>query len=130
MIIIAMEISSLKNKFYLLGKNIKIILILTLLSLSFAQESNEPAETTGFFGANISLGGAFPQGEFKDQEVPAAIALDINVLYYLNDYAAIGLNLGGSQYGFTEREIPLNQWTNIGLIEETRNSMGYGNLLL
>jgi len=98
----------------------KKILLLSLMSISFSQ----------YWGGNISIGGAFPQGEFKDQEVPASIAFDLNALYYINDYAAVGLNLGGSQYGFSDREIPLNQWTNIGLIEETRNSMGYGNLLL
>ncbi len=98
----------------------KKTLLLSLMSISFSQ----------YWGGNISIGGAFPQGEFEDQEVPASIAFDINALYYINDYAAIGLNLGGSQYGYAEREIPFNQWVALGLIEETRNSMGYGNLLL
>ena len=98
----------------------KKILLLSLISISFPQ----------YWGGNISIGAAFPQGEFEDQEVPASIAFDMNALYYINDYAAIGLNLGGSQYGFSEREIPFNQWVALGLIEETRNSMGYGNLLL
>tara|TARA_Y100001970_G_scaffold281918_1_gene393696 strand:+ start:957 stop:1679 length:723 start_codon:yes stop_codon:yes gene_type:complete len=97
----------------------KVIFILSI-SLSFSQ----------YFGGNISVGGALPQGEFKDQEVPNSFAIDINALYYINDYAAVGINLGGSQYGFTEREIPFNQWVAVGLIEETRNNMGYGNLLL
>ncbi len=83
-----------------------------------------------YFGGNITIGGAFPQREFKAQEVPASFAIDLNALYYINDYAAVGLNLGGSQYGFAEREIPFNQWVALGLIEETRNNMGYGNLLL
>ena len=98
----------------------KKIIVLLLLSISFSQ----------YFGGNISIGGAFPQGEFKDQEIPVSLAFDMNALYYINDYAAIGLNLGGSQYGFAEREIPFNQWVAVGLIEETRNNVGYGNLLL
>ena len=98
----------------------KKILLLSLMSISFSQ----------YWGGNISIGGSFPRGEFEAQEVPPSIAFDINALYYINDYAAIGLNLGGSQYGYAEREIPFNQWVALGLIEETRNSMGYGNLLL
>ena len=108
-----MEISSLKNKFYLLGKNMKIILFLTLLSLSFAQESNEPAEITSFFGGNISLMGSFPQGELKDQEVPWGIGLDINAMYNINDHLAFGLNLGGLQYGKTSRQIPFNYFSDL-----------------
>ena len=73
---------------------------------------------------------SIPQGEFDAQEVPSSFAIDLNALYYLNDYAAFGFNFGGSQYGYTEREIPFNQWVALGLIEETRNSMLYGNLLL
>jgi len=94
----------------------KKILFLTLLSLSFAQETDETTELISFFGGNISFGGAFPQGEFRNQEIPAAIVLDMNLLYYLNDYAAIGLNLGGSQYGFSEREIPFNQWVALNMV--------------
>ena len=40
-----------------------------------------------------------------------SFAIDFNALYYLNDYAAFGFNFGGSQYGYTEREIPFNDWT-------------------
>jgi len=98
----------------------KKITILLSFSISFSQ----------YFGGNISIGGAFPQGEFDAQEVPSSFAIDLNALYYLNDYAAFGFNFGGSQYGYTEREIPFNQWVALGLIEETRNSMLYGNLLL
>ena len=38
--------------------------------------------------------------------------------------------MGGSQYGFAKREIPFNQWVSVGLIEETRNNMIHGNLVL
>ena len=103
-----------------LNMDIKKITILLFFSVSFSQ----------YFGGNISIGGAFPQLEFKNQEVPPSLAIDLNALYYLNDYAAFGFNFGGSQYGYTEREIPFNQWVALGLIEETRNSMLYGNLLL
>ena len=82
------------------------------------------------FGFDIGIGGHFPQGEFKDQEVPQSFALDLNGYYYFNGHAAIGLNLGGSQYGFSERDIPFNQWTSVGLIEQTRNNTFHGNLLL
>jgi len=98
----------------------KIIILSSLVSLSFSQ----------YFGGNFQVGGAFPKGELMNQEVPNALALDVNLKYYLNDYAAIGINFGGSQYGFSQREIPFNQWTNVGLIEETRNNMFHGNLLL
>lgn len=130
----------------------KNIIITFCISMTFSQHFNPYGLTNSIFlndeaeedttnvsaglnapsglGGNISVMGAFPKGEFKDQEVPSAIGIDFNLLYYLNDYAAIGLNLGGSQYGFTQREIPYNQWTSVGLIEETRNNMGYGNLLL
>ena len=57
---------------------IKKIAILLFFSISFSQ----------YFGGNISIGGAFPQGEFKNQEVPSSFAIDLNALYYLNDYAA------------------------------------------
>ena len=72
---------------------IKKITILLFISISFSQ----------YFGGNISIGGAFPQGEFDAQEVPSSFAIDLNALYYLNDYAAFGFNFGGSQYGYTER---------------------------
>ena len=117
-----MEIFNLfSNLFTIKGYNyMKKIIILSFISLSFSQ----------YFGGNIQIGGAFPRGELMEQEVPNAFALDANLKYYLNDYAAIGLNFGGSQYGFSRRDIPFNQWTNVGLIEETRNNMSYGNLLL
>jgi len=98
----------------------KKISILLLFSISFSQ----------YYGGNISIGGALPQGEFQDQEVPASIAFDMNALYYINDYAAIGLNLGGAQYGYAEREGAMMSWSSVTVTEETRNSMGYGNLLL
>ena len=63
----------------------KKITILLFISISFSQ----------YFGGNISIGGAFPQGEFKDQEVPSSFAIDFNALYHLNDYAAFGFNFGG-----------------------------------
>jgi len=109
----------------------KIILFLTLLSLSFAQESNEPAEITSFFGGNISLMGSFPQGELKDQEVPWGIGLDINAMYNINDHLAFGLNLGGLQYGKTSRQIPFNYFSDLVYItEETTNNLGYGHVFV
>ncbi len=83
-----------------------------------------------YFGGNISIGGAFPQREFKAQEVPASFAIDLNALYYINDYAAVGLNLGGAQYGYAEREGAMMSWSSVTVTEETRNNVGYGNLLL
>ena len=49
------------------------LILLFLISISFSQ----------YFGGNLQLGGAFPKGEFMDQDVPNALALDFNVKYYL-----------------------------------------------
>ena len=57
-----------------LAMYIKKITILLFVSISFSQ----------YFGGNVSIGGAFPQGEFKDQEVPSSFA-NFNALYHLND---------------------------------------------
>ena len=98
----------------------KKIILLSLISISFSQ----------YFGGNISLMGQFPQGEFKEQEVPWGVGLDVNAMYHINDYLAFGINGGGSQYGFAERDVPFNQWVAVGLIEETKNNIGYGNILM
>ena len=82
------------------------------------------------FGYNLAVIGQFPQGEFKDEGVGTGLGLDFNIAWYPLDKIALGINFGGSQYGFSQREIPFNQWTNVGLIEETKNNMAYGNLLL
>ena len=96
------------------------LLILLFISFGFSQ----------YFGGNMLIGGSFPKGELMDQGVPNAFSLDFNGEYYINDYAALGLNIGGAQYGFSERSIPFNQWSNVGLIEQTGNNIFYGNLFL
>ena len=55
-----------------LAMYIKKITILLFVSISFSQ----------YFGGNFSIGGAFPQGEFKDQEVPLLLLL-ILMLYII-----------------------------------------------
>ena len=89
----------------------KIKILLLTFSLSFAQ----------YFGANFQIGAALPKGELEAQEVPNAFAIDFNLQYYFQDHVAAGINFGGSRYGFSQRGIPFNQWTNVGLIEETKN---------
>jgi len=93
---------------------------LSLVSFGFSQ----------YFGGNIMIGGSLPKGELMEQGVPNAISIDFNGKYYINDYAAVGLNIGGAQYGFSERSIPFNQWSNVGLIEQTSNNIFYSNLFL
>ena len=98
----------------------KIKILLLILNFSFAQ----------YFGANFQIGAALPKGELEAQEVPNAFAIDFNLKYYFQDHVAVGINFGGSRYGFSQRGIPFNQWTNVGLIEETKNNMYYGNLFI
>ena len=97
-----------------------IIVALVLLSISFSQ----------YFGGNISITGQFPKDEFKEQGVPTGIGLDLSGVYYVNDYIAFGLNIGSTQYGNSERSIPLSYYTDlITITEQTSNNIGYGNIL-
>ena len=81
------------------------------------------------FGGNIGLTGQFPQGEFKEEGVPAGIGLDINAMYYPVKELAFGLNLGGSNYGYSQRKIPASYFTDLVTItEKTFNEIFFGHL--
>ncbi|SVB89983.1 uncharacterized protein METZ01_LOCUS242837, partial [marine metagenome] len=86
---------------------------------------------SGGFGGSIAFIGQLPQGEFKDEGVPTGFGLDINGLWYPSGQVGLGLNLGISQYGNSERNIPFNYYTDLVTItEKTTNDLAYGHLLL
>jgi len=86
---------------------------------------------SGGFGGSIAFIGQLPQGEFKDEGVPTGFGLDINGLWYPSKQLGLGLNLGISQYGNSERQIPFNYFTDlITITEKTTNDIAYGHLLL
>ena len=73
--------------------------------------------------------GQFPQGEFKDEGVTTGFGIDINGMYYPVSQLAFGLNLGGSMYDYSEREIPFNYFTDlITITEKTSNNIAFGHL--
>ena len=95
------------------------IIILFVISCLYSQN----------FGGNIGLIGQFPQGEFKDEGVTTGLGLDINAMYYPVDELAFGLNLGGSIYDYSERQIPFSYYTDlITITEKTSNNIGFGHL--
>lgn len=86
-------------------------------------------------GINISLIGHLPRGEFKEElKNDSGIAsngwgIDVNGMFYINEYFAIGLNGGNSIYGNSRRSIPFNFYTDlISITEETKNAIAYGHL--
>ena len=86
---------------------------------------------SGNFGVDIALIGQLPKGEFKDEGVPTGFGLDINGLWYPSKQFGLGLNVGISQYGNSERQIPFSYYTDLVTItEKTTNDLAYGHLLL
>ena len=86
---------------------------------------------SGNFGVDIALIGQLPKGEFKDEGVPIGFGLGINGLWYPSKQFGLGLNLGISQYGNSERQIPFSYYTDlITITEKTTNDLAYGHLLL
>ena len=86
---------------------------------------------SGGFGGSIAFIGQLPQGEFKDEGVPTGFGLDINGLWYPSKQFGLGLNVGISQYGNSERQIPFSYYTDLVTItEKTTNDLAYGHLLL
>jgi hypothetical protein len=86
---------------------------------------------SGNFGIDIALIGQLPKGEFKDEGVPTGFGLDINGLWYPSKQFGLGLNVGISQYGNSERQIPFSYYTDLVTItEKTTNDLAYGHLLL
>ena len=100
-------------------KYFKIFIIFIVTTLLYSQN----------IGGSLSLMVQLPQGEFKGQKVPPGFGLDINALYYPVKELGLGLNLGYSVYGYSQREIPFNYYTDlITITEKTTNEMGYGHL--
>ena len=99
----------------------KILLSALIISSAFS----------GNFGIDIALIGQLPKGEFKDEGVPTGFGLDINGLWYPSKQFGLGLNVGISQYGNSERQIPFSYYTDLVTItEKTTNDLAYGHLLL
>ena len=99
----------------------KILLLLLLISFSFASD----------FGVEFALIGQLPQNEFKEEGVPIGFGIDISGLWYPTNTLGFGLNLGGTQYGSSERQIPFNYFTDlITITEKTTNNIGYAHLLI
>jgi len=97
---------------------IRLIIILVTTSLS-AQN----------FGGNIGLIGHFPQGEFKQEGVTTGLGLDINGMYYPVKKLAFGLNLGGSVYDYSEKQVPLSlTLPDIIVNKKTSKNIGYGHI--
>ena len=86
---------------------------------------------SGNFGVDIALIGQLPKGEFKDEGVPTGFGLDINGLWYPSKQFGLGLNVGISQYGNSERQIPFSYYTDLVTItEKTTNDLAYVHLLV
>ena len=98
-------------------------ILITLIIISYAFSGN--------FDVAIAFIGQFPQGEFKNEGVPTGFGFDINGLWYPSGAVGLGLNLGLSQYGSSERKIPFSGYTDlITITEKTTNGLSYGHLLL
>ena len=86
---------------------------------------------SGNFDASIAFSGQLPQGEFQNEGVPTGFGLDINGLWYPSGQLGLGINLGISQYGNLERNIPFNYYTDlITITEKTTNDLAFGHFLL
>ena len=75
---------------------IKKILFIVYITLVHAQNIE----------GNLALIGQFPQKEFKDAGVTTGLGGDLNLLYYSVDQLGFGINLGGSVYDISTRQIP------------------------
>tara|TARA_X000001036_G_scaffold80028_1_gene71713 strand:+ start:1910 stop:2626 length:717 start_codon:yes stop_codon:yes gene_type:complete len=100
-------------------KYFKILII--LIGMTYLHSKN--------VGLDLSLVAQVPKGEFAEQEVPTGFGIDLNGLYFPVKELGFGLNLGYSVYGYSQREIPFNYFTNLVTItEKTTNELGYGHL--
>ena len=100
-------------------KYFKILII--LIGMTYLHSQN--------VGLDLSLVAQVPKGEFAEQEVPTGFGIDLNGLYFPVKELGFGLNLGYSVYGYSQREIPFNYFTNLVTItEKTTNELGYGHL--
>tara|TARA_Y100001970_G_scaffold289953_1_gene421908 strand:- start:282 stop:1028 length:747 start_codon:yes stop_codon:yes gene_type:complete len=95
------------------------IYIFTFLGFLFSQNLN----------GNIGLMGQFPRGEFKEEGVNTGLGIDLNFMYYPVKELAFGLNLGGSNYGYSERKIPFSYYSSaVTITEKTSNEIFQGHL--
>ena len=100
-------------------KYLNIYIILFSISTLLAQNK----------AGSFSLISQLPQGEVKNQEVPAGFGFDINAIYYPVKELGFGLNAGYSMYGYSERQIPFNYYTDLVYVtEKTTNSIAYGHM--
>ena len=89
--------------------------------------------TTLLYGQNAGVNAGFaaqiPKGEFASQGVSTGLGIDINGLYYPVKELGFGLNLGYSVYGYSERDIQFNYFTDLVKVrEKTTNELGYGHI--
>ena len=100
----------------------KVLFTLIIISCAFS----------GKFDVGIAFIGQLPQGEFMNEGVPTGFGLDLDGLWYPSAQVGLGLNLGFSQYGSSERKIPFSYYTgySVTITEETTNGIGYGHLLV
>ena len=98
----------------------KILLSALIISSAFS----------GNFGVDIALIGQLPKGEFKDEGVPTGFGLDINGLWYPSNILGLGINLGGTRYGSSERPEPWSKTIpDVTVTVKTTNDLVYGHLL-
>ena len=82
------------------------------------------------FGVEIGLIGQLPQKEFKDEGVSNGIGFDLSGFWNPNPYFGLGLNIGGTQYGSSKRQIPFSYFSSaVTITEKTTNDIFYGHLL-
>ena len=82
------------------------------------------------FGIEIGLIGQLPQKEFKNEGVPNGIGFDLSGFWKPNPNFGLGLNLGGTQYGSSKRQIPFSYFSSaVTITEKTTNDIFYGHLL-
>tara|TARA_B100000029_G_C17478543_1_gene924687 strand:- start:302 stop:1030 length:729 start_codon:yes stop_codon:yes gene_type:complete len=82
------------------------------------------------FGVEIGLIGQLPQDEFKDEGVSNGLGFDLSGFWNPNPNIGLGLNLGGTQYGSSKRQIPFSYFSSaVTITEKTTNDIFYGHLL-
>ena len=82
------------------------------------------------FDGSVGLIAQLPKGEFYDSGVTTGFGLDLNIFYYPVSYLGFGINLGGSVYDSSRRDIPFNYFSDlVTIVEETNNSIFHGHLL-
>tara|TARA_Y100000590_G_scaffold468945_1_gene653982 strand:+ start:6843 stop:7577 length:735 start_codon:yes stop_codon:yes gene_type:complete len=100
----------------------KIFIIFALIIISNVFPGN--------FAGGVAIIGQIPKGEFKEEGVPAGFGFDLYGLWYPVKELGIGLNLGGTQYGSSKRQIPFNYFSDLVTVtEKTTNNLGYAHAM-